>query len=43
MVYIVMTDIVMASIVMTYYLRLKTEFAGALHLSAIWDLHYQNC
>ena len=27
----------------TYYLRPKTEFAGALHVSAIWDLLYQNC
>ena len=26
-----------------YYLRSKTEFAGALHVNAIWDLHYQNC
>ena len=26
-----------------YYLRSETEFAGALYVSAIWDLHYQNC
>ena len=26
-----------------YYLRTKTEFAGALHVSAIWDLLDQNC
>ena len=25
-----------------YYLRTKTFVAGALHVSAIWDLHYQN-
>jgi len=28
---------------MVYYLRTKTEFPGALPVSAIWDLHYQNC
>ena len=28
---------------MPCYLRTKTEVRGALHLSAIWDLHYQNC
>ena len=26
-----------------YYLRTKTEVPGALHVSAIWDLLYQNC
>ena len=35
--------IVTAYMVMAYYLRSETEFAGALHVSAIWDLHYQNC
>ena len=30
-------------VVMAYYLRTKTHVAGALHVGAIWDLHYQNC